>query len=159
MEMMRRALSIVKMGRTGPVMVEIPMDLASEQINPGEHEYKPVKTTSSSGNPDDVDAAMRVLIEAKQPLLFAGQGILYAEASDELVELAELLQAPVMTTITGKSAFPEDHPLALGTGGVATTGPLVHYLPKADVILAVGTSLTRHTTMVNIPPGKIIIHA
>ena len=58
-----------------------------------------------------------MLREARRPVIHAGQGVLYAEATDELIELAELLQAPVMTTLEGKSAFPEDHPLALGTGG------------------------------------------
>ena len=62
------------------------------------------------------------------------QGVLYAQAWDELIELAELLDAPVMVTLEGKSAFPEDHPLALGTGGVVVTGPILHYLREADLI-------------------------
>ena len=85
--------------------------------------YRPVKATSAGANARDVDAAARVLRGRATAVIHAGQGVLYAEATDELLELAELLQMPVMTTLEGKSAFPEDHPLALGTGGPAVTGP------------------------------------
>src|SRR5204863_790216 len=85
---------------------------------------------------------------------------LYAEASAELVALAELLDIPVMTTTDGKSAFPEDHALALGSGGVVYTGHGRQLLLDCDVIFAVGTSLTRHNISTPIiPPGKTIIHA
>jgi len=84
-------------------------------------------------------------VEAACPVILVGQGVLYAEASDELVRLAELLQAPVMTTVDGKSAFPEDHALALGSGGNGFTGAgSVFLYDKADVILAVGAGLTQH---------------
>jgi acetolactate synthase-1/2/3 large subunit len=99
------------------------------------------------------------LLEARRPVILAGQGTLYAEASPELLELAELLQIPVMTTLEGKSAFPEDHPLALGTGAGGMPGTVYHFLPRADVLFAVGTSLTRHGMATNIPAGKTIIHA
>ena len=92
-------------------------------------------------------------------MIHAGQGVLYAEAWDELRELAELLEVPVMTTLEGKSVFPEDHPLALGTGGSVTSGPVVHFLRQADLVFAVGTSLTRHGMAINIPAGKTIVHA
>ena len=62
-----------------------------------------------------------MLLAAKRPVLHAGHGVLWAQAWDELRELAELLQIPVMTTMAGKSAFPEDHPLALGAGGHSMT--------------------------------------
>jgi acetolactate synthase I/II/III large subunit len=116
-EVMRRAFNLLKMGRPGPVMVEIPADVALEEVNEAALSYKPVKATCPAGNPADVAAAARALVEAKHPVIHAGQGVMYAEACDELLELAELLQVPVMTTLEGKGAFPEDHPLALGTGG------------------------------------------
>ena len=88
-------------------------------------------------------------------MIIAGQGVLYAEATPELVALAELLDVPVMTTTDGKSSFPEDHALALGSGGIVYTGQGRHYLHDSDVILAIGTSLTKHniTTPV-LPAGK-----
>ena len=159
-EVMRRAFNLLKMGRPGPVMVEIPADVALEDVDPAiVQSYKVVKPTCSGGNARDIAAAAEVLLGARRPVIHAGQGVLYAEASAELMELAELLQIPVMTTLEGKSAFPEDHPLSLGTGAGGMPGPVFHFLPKADVLFAIGTSLTRHGMATNIPAGKTIIHA
>jgi acetolactate synthase-1/2/3 large subunit len=89
-----------------------------------------------------------------------GPGILYAEASDDLIELAELLDAPVTTTLEGKSAFPENHPLSLGTASGVGPMPAYRFLQQADVVFAIGCSLTRHNiTFAGIPQGKTIIHA
>jgi acetolactate synthase I/II/III large subunit len=159
-EVMRRAFNLLKMGRPGPVMVEIPADVAVAETGDAALSYRPVKATRPSGNPLDVAAAVRVLMQARRPVIHAGQGVLYAEACDELRELAELLQAPVMTTLEGKSAFPEDHALSLGTGGGGVmSGPVHHFLLQADVVFGVGCSFTRHGMATNIPPGKTIIHA
>ncbi len=158
-EIMRRAFSYVKMGRFGPVLVEIPADVATEEVKT-DLNYTPVKRTTTEARAADVAAAARVLVEARAPVIVAGQGVLYAEASDELVELAELLQAPVTTTLEGKSAFPEHHPLALGTGAGVMPRPVHTFLQKADVLFAVGASLTRHNIVAApLPVGKMIIHA
>ena len=123
-------------------------------------DYAAIRPTRSAGDARDIDDAAKMLIEAQSPVIIAGQGVLYAEASDELVALAELLDIPVMTTTDGKSAFPEDHALALGSGGVVYTGHGRHFLLDSDVIFAIGTSLTRHNISTPIiPPGKKIIHA
>ena len=159
-EVMRRAFNLLKMGRPGPVMVEIPADVALEEVDDAiVHAYKVVQPTRPAGHAQDIAAAAQVLLQARRPVIHAGQGVLYAEASAELVELAELLHIPVMTTLEGKSAFPEDHPLSLGTGAGVMAGPVYHFLRQADVVLAVGTSLTRHGIAINIPAGKTIIHA
>jgi acetolactate synthase I/II/III large subunit len=85
---------------------------------------------------------------------------MYAGACPELLELAEFLKIPVMTTLEGKSAFPEDHPLALGTGGGGVmSGPSHHFLSRADVVLGIGCSFTKHGMASNIPAGKTMIHA
>ncbi len=156
-EVMRRAISMLRMGKTGPVMLEIPADVANEEIEP--FDYRPTKSSRASGDPRDIDEAARVLVEAACPVIHAGQGVLYAEAWDELVELAELLQVPVMTTLLGKSAFPENHPLSLGTGARVMTKPVHHFLNKADVILGIGCSFSTHTMSTKIPSGKVIIQA
>ena len=159
-EVMRRAISLMRMGRPGPTMVEIPADVVNEEVPDALVDaYRPVKTTSAGANVRDVEAAARVLRDARRPVIHAGQGVLYAEASEELRELAELLQAPVMATLEGKSAFPEDHPLALDTGGPSVTGHTLHYLREADVVLGIGCSFTRHGMAASIPAGKTIIHA
>jgi acetolactate synthase-1/2/3 large subunit len=159
-EAMRRAFNLLKMGRPGPVMIEIPADVAVADVGDGALSYKPVKATAAAGNTRDVEAAARALLAAQRPVIHAGQGVMYAEACAELLELAELLQAPVMTTLEGKSAFPEDHPLSLGTGGGGVnSGPVFHFLPRADLVFGVGCSFTRHGMATNIPAGKTIIHA
>src|SRR5207249_1498035 len=158
-EVMRRAFNLLKNGRPGPVMVEIPADVAGAEAGDVALGYRPVTATSSAGNPRAIALAAQVLVEARRPLIHAGQGVLYAEATDELVELAELLQAPVMTTLEGKSAFPEDHPLALGSGTSVMSRPVYHFLKEADVVLGSGCSFTRHGMATNIPAGKIIVHA
>jgi len=142
---MRRAFSQLKNGRPGPVMVELPRDLLALEIGGDALEHRPVRRTLAAPDADDVEDAARLLVEASCPLILAGQGVLYAEASDDLVRLAELLQSAVMTTVDGKSAFPEDHALALGSGGNGFTGHGAHFLySRADLILAIGTGLNRH---------------
>ena len=158
-EVMRRAFNLLKNGRPGPVMVEIPADVAGADAGDVALSYRPVTTTCSEGNPRDVATAARALVQARRPLIHAGQGVLYAAATDELVELAELLQVPVMTTLEGKSAFPENHPLALGVGSSVMSRPVYHFLKDADVVLGIGCSFTRHGMATNIPAGKTIIHA
>jgi acetolactate synthase-1/2/3 large subunit len=157
-EVMRRAYSLLRMGRPGPVMVEIPADVALEEVPDGFH-YSPVRTARASGNERDVADAAEALLGARRAIILAGQGVLYADATDELLELAELLQVPVTTTMEGKSAFPEDHALALGSVSGVMSGPAMHFLESAEVILAVGTSLTKHGMVAALPPGRTIIHA
>jgi acetolactate synthase-1/2/3 large subunit len=156
---MRRAFNALKNGRSGPAMVEIPADVVGHELGSGVLDYAPVRAARSAGDARDIDEAARLLIEARCPIILAGQGLFYAEATAELVTLAELLQIPVMTTVDGKSTFPEDHALSLGTGGGSFTGHGRHFLHKSDLVLAVGSSLTRHgvTTPV-IPAGKKYIH-
>jgi acetolactate synthase I/II/III large subunit len=158
---MRRAFSQLKNGRPGPVMVELPRDLLELDIGSEALDHRPVRPTRGAPASHDVDEAARMLLDASCPVILAGQGVLYAEASDELVQLAELLQSPVMTTVDGKSAFPEDHALALGSGGNGFTGHGAHFLyARADLILAIGTGLNRHPlTTPPLPAGVRIIHA
>ena len=157
---MRRAFNALKNGRPGPVMVEVPADVMTAEFAGNEVDYTTVRQTRSAGDERDIEDAAKMLLAAKTPMIIAGQGVLYAEASHELVKLAELLDTPVMTTTDGKSAFPEDHALALGSGGTVYTGHGRHFLHESDVIFAVGTSLTRHNISTPIIlPGKRIIHA
>ena len=157
---MRRAFAALKRGRPGPVMVEIPADIATSEVDASiVNSYKPVKVTASQANPQDVMDAAKALLDAENPVIHAGQGVLYAEATDELVELAELLQAPVMTTMAGKSAFPEKHPLSLGSGSGVMNRACLQFVSKADVVLGIGASFTRHGMSMPIPGRKTIIHA
>jgi acetolactate synthase-1/2/3 large subunit len=153
---MRRAFSRLKNGRFGPVLVELPTDLAVEEL-PAELTYQPVRASRSAGDPVDVERAARAMLDARSLVIHSGQGVLYAEATPELIELAELLGAPVMTTLLGKSGFPEDHPLALGTAAGAVSWPAMRYLRNADVVLGAGASFTKHAMAATVPDGKTLI--
>ena len=154
----RRAFSRLRNGRGGPALVEIPLDLFAEEV-PEPWSYEPVISTRYGPDIADVRKAAAALVEAKQPAIYAGQGIHYARAWDSLKRLAEMLGAPVATSLQGKSAFPEDHPLALGAGGNAFPRTVPHFLAKADWILGVGCSFTETAFGIAMPPGKKFIHA
>ena len=112
-ELMRRAFYQLRSGTNGPVLLEIARDVWTDELSGG-LDYTPVQGNRSGPDPHDIKEAADVLLKAKSLVIHAGQGVMYAKATDELEALAELLQAPVMTTMPGKSAFPENHPLALG---------------------------------------------
>ena len=101
----------------------------------------------------------RALLSAERPMIWAGQGVLYSEASDELTAVAEYLGAPVMTTLLGKSGFNERHPLALGTGSHSRTDMVVDALARCDLIFGIGCSLSRSIFAPVIPDGRTILHA
>jgi acetolactate synthase-1/2/3 large subunit len=100
-----------------------------------------------------------MLVEAQRPVIYAGQGVHYAKAWPQLRALAELLEAPVTTSLQGKSAFPENHPLALGSGGRAIPKPVHHFLHNADLIFGMGCSFSTTNYGVAMPKGKPIVHA
>ena len=157
-ELMRRAFYQLRTGKGGPVLLEIARDMWEADLD-GDLDYTPVKGNRIAPDPADVSAVAKVLLGAERPFIQAGQGCLYAEASDELLELAELLQAPVMTTMPGKSVFPENHPLALGASAVSYSKQTAHFLELADVIFGIGTSLTRTSYGKAIPPDRILVHS
>src|ERR1700752_2493769 len=153
-EFMRRAFTMLRSGRPGPVILAIPNATATydETADP----YRPVKGWKSAPDPADVRAAVDLLLAARNPLIYAGEGVVYAGASEELKALAELVNVPVITTLKAKGAFPENHPLFVGVRG----DQVAHYLNKSDLILAVGSSLSPGRFSHGIPDAakKTIIH-
>ncbi len=152
-EFMRRAFTMLRSGRPGPVVLAVPN--ASAHFDETADPYSPVKGWKSAPDPADVTTAVGLLMGSQAPLIYAGEGVIYAGATAELKALAELLNAPVITTLKAKGAFPEDHPLFVGVRGDHP----VQYLEKSDVILAVGSSLSpgRFTHGIPNPAGKTII--
>src|SRR5688572_21554589 len=149
----RRAFTLLRSGRPGPVLLLIPRDLG--EYDEAAHPYTPVKGWRSGPDPDDVKAAVKALLAAKDPLIYAGEGVLYSDATDELKQFAELLQVPVLTTLKGKSAFPENHPLSVGVRG----SHAAHFLEKCDVLFSIGSSLfpNRFSHAVPEPAKKTIV--
>ncbi len=157
-DVMRRAYQAMRSGKGGPVLVEIPAEVW-EADHAGEWDYTPVPMQRAAPDPAAIKEAARALLAAKNPLLWAGQGVLYAEASDLLVTLAELVPAPVVTTNPGKSAIPENHPLALGASTRSRPKMFTEFMARADLVFAVGSSLTKTPFGPGVPPGKQIIHS
>ena len=155
---MRRAFTRLRNGRGGPVVVEVPADLMNEELE-GDLSYEPVLSTRSGPDPDAVAMAAEMLMAAERPVIYAGQGVHYARAWPQLKALAEHLAIPVCTSLEGKSAFPEDHPLSLGAGGLAMPRPVRSFLEGADLIFGIGCSFTETNFGVSMPKGKTVIHA
>jgi thiamine pyrophosphate-dependent acetolactate synthase large subunit-like protein len=158
-ELVRRAFVYLRTGRPGPVLLDVPSEVANADVDDPVAGYVAGVRARSGPDHRDVVAAADALSAARLPVIHAGQGVLYAEATAELVELAELIGAPVATSLPGKSAFPEDHPLSLGAGGKTGLRTVSHYLDEADLIFGVGSSLTRTVFAAPIPPGKVAIQA
>ncbi|MBB5986810.1 thiamine pyrophosphate-requiring protein [Sphingobium lignivorans] len=155
---MRRAFTQLRNGRLRPVIIELPWDVLPEEVEEP-LVYHPSVSAKSAPDPAGVRAAATLLTSAKRPVIYAGQGVHWAEAYDELRALAEVLAVPVATSLEGKSCFDETHPLALGSGGAAIPGQLRHFLDEADVILGIGCSFSETAFGVRMPEGKRIIHA
>jgi len=156
-DLMRRAYQALRSGKGGPVLVEIPMEVFEAEFK-GALDYAPVPVMRSAPDRDAIATAARMLLAAKRPLVLAGAGVLYAGASDGLVALAELVPAPVAATNPGKGAIAESHPLALGASTRSRPKMFTQFMARADLVLAVGTSLTRTQFGPGVPPGKTIIH-
>ncbi len=155
---LRRAFHHLRNGRPGPAIVEIPADVGTQDVPEAAMHYQPPKRFPQTPSRGAIKDAVRVLLQAKKPLIWSGMGILMAEASAELRELAELTEIPVYCTMPGKSGFDERHPLALGAGSSSTSQQARQWIQECDVLLALGSSLTRTSYGQPIPAGKVIIH-
>jgi thiamine pyrophosphate-dependent acetolactate synthase large subunit-like protein len=155
---LRRAFTRLRSGRGAPALVEVPVDVFTEEVAEP-LDYRPSKPLRFAPEPDAVRKAAKLLANAERPVIYAGQGVHYARAWDQLARLSDLLAAPVTTSLGGKSAFPETHPLSLGSGGNAIPATVDHFLKQADVIFGIGCSFTKTNFGVDMPPGKTIIHS
>ncbi len=155
---LRRAFTQVRNGRPRPAMVEIPTDVMTEEVTEG-FQYGSAPRLRTGPDPEAVAEVARVLVRAERPVIYAGQGVHYAQAWAPLRELAELLEAPTTTSLEGKSAFPETHPLSLGSGGRSMPLPVYQFLQDSDVIFGIGCSFATTNYGVTMPKGKTIVHA
>ena len=155
---MRRAFHALRNGRPGPVVVEMTDDVCAEPVPENARDYTSPAAALHQPSQGAVSAALDALLDARDPLIWAGAGVLFAEAVPELRALAERLEIPVYTSMPGKSAFDERHPLSVGAGGLTVTRAGRRWLDQCDVLLALGTSLTSTPYGQSIPPGKTLIH-
>jgi acetolactate synthase I/II/III large subunit len=157
-DLLRRAYHAMRSGKGGPVLIEVPDEVADAEFK-GTLDYTPLPVQRAAPDPEAVKKAVQMLLAAKSPILWAGQGVHYAEAGDRLAALAELVPAPVVTTNPGKSAIPENHPLSLGASTRSRGKPFTDFMAKADLVFAVGSSLTKTPFGPGVPPGKTIVHS
>jgi acetolactate synthase-1/2/3 large subunit len=140
-DVMPRALNVAQTGRPGAVLLDVPMDVFSQRISatPVTVARRPNFERAAAASAG-IAAAATLLSGAQSPVIFAGNGVTQAEAGDELRRVAELLDAPVATTLMAKGIFPEDHALSVGMTGIWGTRVANHLTHGADVILAIGTT-------------------
>ncbi len=146
----REAFYIASTGRPGPVLIDLPVDVTKEDIDydpavpsamrlPG---YKP----TVKGHPKQIREAARAIASAQRPVIYAGGGVISADASEELRELAFYGHIPVTTTITGKGCFPEEHDLSMGMLGMHGTQYANYAISQSDLVIAVGVRFDDRVT-------------
>jgi acetolactate synthase-1/2/3 large subunit len=148
----RQAFHLATTGRPGPVLVDIPKDVLTAEIDwwwPTDEElaaslpgYKPHTT----GHPRMVKEAARLIAAAERPVIYAGGGLLKARAAEALRELAESQGIPVVTTLMARGVFPDDHPLCLGMPGMHGNYTAITALQRADLLVALGTRFDDRVT-------------
>ena len=159
----KEAFYIASTGRPGPVLIDVPKDvLAGEKI---EFEWPesinlPGYTPPGEPDPGQVDAAARLINEAERPIILAGHGVLISRAWDELRELAEKAQIPVITTLLGIGALPTDHLLNLGMPGMHGMAYASLAIDRSDLVIALGARFDDRVTgrLSDFAPGAKIIH-
>ena len=158
-----RAFHLAQSGRPGPVLVDVPMDIFSADLLEGSFAKTPPKLSKQAIDPDSVEYIIEALANAERPVLYAGGGVISAQASGELIRLAEALELPVAHTLMGKGCLPEDHPLLLGQTGFWGIPVSNDMCRNADLIVAVGTRLAEANSSswneeytFKIPPTRLI---
>jgi acetolactate synthase I/II/III large subunit len=158
-----RAFHLAQTGRPGPVLVDVPMDIFSADLTAGAFRQVPAPIARPALDPSTTRYIVQALAEAERPVLYAGGGVLSAQATAELAALAEALDVPVAHTLMGKGCLREDHPLLLGMTGFWGTPIANERCRTADVIVAIGTRLAEANSSswdprftFSIPPTRLI---
>jgi len=161
-EAVHEAFHLASTGRKGPVLIDIPKDVLASEVE--WHEPTPVDLPgykpSSRGHPRQVERAIDLFMEAKQPVLYVGGGVIAAGASPELLEFAELTRIPVTTTLMARGAFPDDHPLAMGMPGMHGTYTAVTAIQRSDLLVSLGARFDDRVTgdPASFAPNAKVIH-
>ena len=155
---MRRSFNALRNGPPGPVVVEMTSDVCSLEVPKDYENCCSPRSAKIIPSQNDIRDAVKYLMKAKKPLIWAGGGVLMSGASKELKKLVEFTGIPVFTTMQGKSAFDERHPLSLGAGCGTTTLAAHNWLKNSDVVLVLGSSLTRTPYGQVLSSEKTLLH-
>jgi len=163
-QIVKEAYYLSNTGRPGPVVIDMPKDIQRAALD----NYNPPKTISFESynpvlkpHPRQIQIAVKELMNAQQPLMLIGGGVIISNAACELIQLAELLGVPVATTSMGKGSIPEDHPLALGMIGMHGNKWANLAMQESDIIFAIGTRFSDRITgnVKHFAPNAKLIHA
>jgi acetolactate synthase-1/2/3 large subunit len=161
-ETVREAFHIASTGRPGPVLIDLPKDVLNADVEyrwperislPG---YRP----TTKGNNRQVSEAVKLIMAAKRPVLYVGGGVIKANASEELLQLANLGRLPVVTTLMARGAFPDSHELCLGMPGMHGTYTAVTAMQRADLLVALGARFDDRVTgrLAAFAPDAKVVH-
>ena len=162
----RQAFHIATTGRPGPVLIDLPKDILQNTMTwhwPSDEEvlealpgYRPIM----KGHPRMIKEAAKLILKSERPVLYLGGGVLKARAADEVRELAEMLQIPVVTTLMARGAFPDNHPLCYGMPGMHGTATAITALQKSDLLIALGSRFDDRVTgkVAAFAPDAKVIH-
>ncbi|HEX55280.1 MAG: acetolactate synthase large subunit [Candidatus Altiarchaeales archaeon] len=147
----KAAFKIASTRRPGPVLVDLPKDIQQAELKkkfeyPEDVELPGYKVVKSGGHPQQLKEVAKALMNAERPVIIAGGGVILANASRELLELAESLAIPVATTLMGKGSFPENHPLALGMAGMHGRKVANLAITESDLLIAIGVRFSDRIT-------------
>jgi len=159
---MKDAFHIAASGRPGPVLIDLPKDVAQTVIKfqyPRSVQLRGYKP-NYKGHPNKINEAVRLIARSQRPVIYAGGGILNAAASQELLALAEIISAPVTNTFMGLSSFPGDHPLFLGMLGLHGTRAANLAVNNSDLLIALGARFDDRVTgkIAEFAPGAGVVH-
>lgn len=161
----KAAFMIASTRRPGPVLVDLPKDVQQKQLA-GEYKYPAsvtlpgYKVVKSGGHPKQISEAAKMIMGSERPVIIAGGGVIIGEASRELISFAESLGIPVASTLMGKGAFPEEHPLALGMAGMHGRKACNNALTECDLLMVIGMRFSDRVTanVKYFAPNAKIIH-
>ncbi|WP_029768071.1 glyoxylate carboligase [Haloglycomyces albus] len=157
----REAFRIAREGRPGPVLIDLPLNVQTQEIEWDSSVDEPLPVHPVRPRAAPVAKALDLLQQAERPLILAGGGVVVADAGEELRQVAELLDVPVQVTLMGKGSLPDDHRLNAGMTGVQTTQKYANQsFLESDVVLAVGARFgERHTGALDVYRGdRTFIH-
>lgn len=146
---MYSAYQIATTGRPGPVLVDVAKDAQNAKFEfswPPEQDLTPGYKPVNDPHGKQIQAAAELILQSKKPILYVGGGVIRARANKELLELANLIKAPVTTTLMARGAFPDSHPQHLGMPGMHGTVPAVTGLQKADLLITLGARFDDRVT-------------
>lgn len=155
-QVMREAFYLMRSGKPGPVLIDMPLDVQMAEIDFDIDAYEPMPVTLKQPKPEDIEAAVDLLAQAQKPVIIMGGGVTLSQSETKVIALAEALQIPVITTYMAKGGIPEDHPLNAGHVGIQVGQPIGNKVfLDSDVVLAIGCRFSdRHTGDLKIYRGE-----